>query len=124
MSSTAWTIKLSTADSLHLNVGYTRSWFQTPNSFDAQNATPWNGIVVDNGGLDPNGNVVGPTDQRSKIGTFNIAPTWTHLISSTTVFTRGLFRAARRIQLLSERQSFRRSGPSNLQQETVAQDRR
>src|ERR1700726_673918 len=78
---------LSTADSLHFNVGYTRSWFQTPNSFDAQNATPWNGVVVANGGLDPNGNVVGPTDQRSKIGTFNIAPTWNHLISSNTVLT-------------------------------------
>src|SRR5262245_4960223 len=28
--------QLSTADSLHLNLGYTRSWFQTPNSFDAE----------------------------------------------------------------------------------------
>ena len=26
------------ADSMHVNLGYTRSWFQTPNSFDAQNA--------------------------------------------------------------------------------------
>src|SRR5450432_1140317 len=68
--------QLSTADSLHINLGYTRSWFQTPNSFDAQFATPWNGVVVANNGLDPDGNVVGPTDQRSKIGTFNIAPSW------------------------------------------------
>src|SRR5579862_9105256 len=83
--------QLSTSDSLHLNVGYTRSWFQTPNSFDAQNATPWNGVVVANGGLDPNGNVVGPTDQRSKIGTFNVAPTWNHLFSSTTVLTAGFY---------------------------------
>ena len=52
--------QLSPADSIHLNFGYTRSWFQTPNSFDAQNATAWNGVTVDNGGLDPNGNVVGP----------------------------------------------------------------
>src|ERR1700720_1556938 len=83
--------QMSTSDSLHLNVGYTRSWFQTPNSFDAQNATPWNGVVVANGGLDPNGNVVGPTDQRSKIGTFNLAPSWNHLLSSTTVLTAGAF---------------------------------
>src|SRR5258708_24458082 len=34
--------QLSGADSIHLNFSYTRSWFQTPNSFDAQNATAWN----------------------------------------------------------------------------------
>ncbi|MCU1298043.1 MAG: Oar protein, partial [Acidobacteriaceae bacterium] len=33
--------QLSSIDSLHVNVGFTRSWFQTPNSFDSQNATPW-----------------------------------------------------------------------------------
>ena len=90
---------------------YTRSWFQTPNSYDAQLRLALVGVVVDNGGLDPDGNPVGPTDQRSKIGTFNIAPTWTHLINSTTVFTLGGFRAARSVQLLSQRQSFRRPRP-------------
>ncbi|PYV74061.1 MAG: hypothetical protein DMG96_21345, partial [Acidobacteria bacterium] len=30
--------QFSTKDSIHLNLGLTRSWFQTPNSFDAQNA--------------------------------------------------------------------------------------
>src|SRR5207244_4781542 len=81
----------STNHSIHLHLGLTRSWFQTPNSFDAQNATSWNGLVVSNGGLDPNGNVVGPTDQRSQIKSFNIAPSWTRLISNTTVFTLGAF---------------------------------
>ena len=47
--------QLSPADSIHLNFGFTRSWFQTPNSFDAENATAWNGLVVDNGGIGPNG---------------------------------------------------------------------
>ena len=83
--------QLSTADSIHVNFGYTRSWFQTPNSFDAQNATAWNGVTVDNGGLDPNGDIVGPADQRSQIKTFNIAPSWTRLISNTSVFTLGAF---------------------------------
>src|SRR5437588_12698298 len=50
--------QFSGADSIHVNLAYTRSWFQTPNSFDAQNATAWNGVTVNNGGLDPNGNVV------------------------------------------------------------------
>src|SRR6266403_2835848 len=35
--------QLTGADSIHLNFGYTRSWFQTPNTFDSQFATPWNG---------------------------------------------------------------------------------
>jgi Carboxypeptidase regulatory-like domain/TonB-dependent Receptor Plug Domain len=80
-----------TADSLQFNVGFTRSWFQTPNSYDAQNATAWNGAVIDNGGLGPNGDRVGPTDQRSQIRTFNVAPTWTHILNSSTVFSAGAF---------------------------------
>ncbi len=83
--------QISGADSIHVNLAYTRSWFQTPNSFDAQNATAWNGVTVNNGGLDPNGNVVGPADQRSQIKTLNIAPSWTRLINSATVFTLGAF---------------------------------
>ena len=40
--------QLSNADSIHTNLQFTRSWFQTPNSFDQQNATAWSGVVVDN----------------------------------------------------------------------------
>ena len=42
--------QFSTANSVHLNALYTRSWFQTPNSFDAQFASPWFGVVVPDGG--------------------------------------------------------------------------
>jgi hypothetical protein len=73
--------QLSQKDSIHLNGGYTRSWFQTPNSFD--NLNP--------GLTDLQGKLVGPTDQRALIKTFNIAPAWTRLISSTTLFTLGAF---------------------------------
>lgn len=75
--------RLSNADSLQLNLGYTRSWFQNPNSFDQQNHP---GLVNN-----VTGNPLEATDQRSKIGTFNIAPTWTRLLNSTTVFTFGGF---------------------------------
>ena len=69
-------------DSIHVNLGYSRSWFQTPNSYDNLNA----------GVPDPvTGGLVGPTDQRSQINTYNIAPVWTHLISPTTLFTFGAF---------------------------------
>ena len=47
--------QLSDADSVHMNLNFTRSWFQTPNSFDSQLATPWSGVVVNNNGLDPTG---------------------------------------------------------------------
>ena len=84
-------LKPSQADTINANFGFTRSWFQTPNSWDAQYATAWSGAVVSNGGLGPDGKVVGPQDQRSKINTFNIAPTWTHLFGAHTLFTLGVF---------------------------------
>ncbi len=115
--------QLSKADSIHLNAQYTRSWFQTPNSFDSQLATPWNGVVVANGGLDPNGNVVGPADQRSQIQTYNIAPTWTRLINSSTVFTLGAFVRHDQYNYYPSGNAFADLGPSNLQQETLAQNR-
>ena len=81
--------KPNSADQISLNLQFTRSWFQTPNSYDAQTATGWSGLVVDNGGLGPNGLPVGPTDQRSKIRTFNIAPVWTHILNPNSVLTFG-----------------------------------
>jgi len=76
--------KLSNNDSVNLNLGFSRSWFQTPNSYDAQNATGWTGPG-------PNGLPVGSQDQRSQIRTFNIAPSWTHLIDANSVLTFGAF---------------------------------
>jgi Carboxypeptidase regulatory-like domain/TonB-dependent Receptor Plug Domain len=115
--------QLSAADSIHLNLGYTRSWFQTPNSYDSQDATPWNGVVVDNGGLDPNGNVVGASDQRSQINTFNIAPSWTRLISSTTVFTFGAFVRRDAYNYYPSANPFADLGAPGLQSESVGQNR-
>jgi hypothetical protein len=89
--------KISAADTISINFGYSRSWFQTPNSYDAQEATAWTfnaadptcpaGQIGNCGGLGPTGQPVGPQDQRSKIGTFNIAPSWTRLINAQTVLT-------------------------------------
>jgi len=63
-------LQLSGSDSVHLNGGYTRSWFQDPNSFDA---------------------VASGQDQRAQIKTYNIAPTWTHLFSTSTLLNVGFF---------------------------------
>jgi hypothetical protein len=84
------------ADSLHFSFGFTRSWFQTPNSYDAQfhpcnvgldTCDSTNTVVVN----PVTGTPLGPSDQRSQIKTFNIAPTWTHLFGSSAVFTLGGF---------------------------------
>ncbi|HKW89069.1 MAG TPA: TonB-dependent receptor [Candidatus Acidoferrales bacterium] len=73
--------RASKADSLQLNLEYTRSWFQNPNSFDQEFHT---GVVNGVTGLP-----LDLTDQRSQIKTYNVAPTWTRLINSHTVFTLG-----------------------------------
>ncbi len=114
--------QLSTKDSIHTNLQFTRSWFQTPNSFDQQNATAWSGVVVDNGGLGPNGLPVGPTDQRSQIKTFNIAPSWTHLFSTTTLFTLGAFVRRDQYNYYPSANPFADLAP-DLQSETVGQNR-
>jgi len=101
---------LSQADSLHLNFQYSRSWFQTPNTFDNLNV------------LDPNGNNVGNTDQRSKIGTFNLAPTWTRLISSNAVFTLGAFVRRDQYNYYPSNNPFADLGQINS--ETISQDRK
>src|SRR4029077_19906206 len=86
-------------------------------------STLWNGVVVSNGGLDPNGTVVGPTDQRSKIGTFNIAPSWTRLINSNTAFTLGAFVRRDAFDYFPSDNPFADLGPPSLQRETFAQNR-
>src|SRR5882757_6532238 len=58
----------SAADAIHMNFGYTRSWFQEPNSFDS--------LAVNQ-------------DQRAQVSTYNVAPSWTHLFNSTTLLTVG-----------------------------------
>jgi hypothetical protein len=73
---------VTSADAIHANFQYTRSWFQTPNTVDNLNI----------GILDPvTGTQLPAQDQRAQIQTFNIAPVWTRLISSTTLFTFGGF---------------------------------
>jgi hypothetical protein len=115
--------KPSQNDTISVNFQFTRSWFQTPNSYDSQTADAWSGLVVNNGGLGPNGLPVGPTDQRSKIRTFDIAPTWTHLVSPTTVFTLGAFVRQDQYNYYGSNNPFADLIP-DLQTDTVGQNRR
>jgi len=104
--------QLSTADSIHVNLGFTRSWFQNPNSFDN---------LLHIGETDPSGKPLGPTDQRSQIKTFNIAPSWTRLLNNTTVFTLGAFVRRDQYNYYPSANLFNDLSP--IQQEAVAQDR-
>jgi Carboxypeptidase regulatory-like domain len=104
--------QLSKADSIQLNLGFTRSWFQNPNSFDN---------VLHTGQTDPAGNPLSPTDQRSQIRTFNIAPSWTRLLSTNAVFTFGDFVRHDQYNYYPSRNLF--DDLSSIQQESVAQDR-
>ena len=115
--------KLSSADTVNLNFQFTRSWFQTPNSYDAQTASAWNGVVVDNGGIGPDGRVVGSQDQRSKIRTFNVAPTWTRLINTHTIFTFGAYVRQDQYNYYPSADPFSDFTP-DLQAQTIGQSRR
>jgi hypothetical protein len=121
--------QVTTTDSIHLNFGYSRSWFQTPNSLDSENATAWTGLdgiepqMAAYDGADPNGNPVGPNDQRSKIGTFNIAPSWTRLMSSNAVFTLGAFVRRDDYNYYPSSDPFADLGPPSLQRQSVGQNR-
>jgi len=57
-------LKPTDADSLQLNLSFSRSWFQQPNQYDQ------------------------PTqDQRAQIFSYNIAPSWTHVFNANSLLT-------------------------------------
>jgi hypothetical protein len=120
--------QVSQADTIHFNAGYTRSWFQNPNSFDAQLhlCPPGLGFDCDPTGtvlVNPvNGDPLGPSDQRSQIKTFNLAPTWTHLFGSNTLVTFGVFGRRDHYNYYPSGNPFDDFSPL-LQSETIAQDR-
>src|SRR5258708_10468152 len=101
--------QVSQKDTLHSNFQYTRSWFQTPNTYDNLNV------------LDASGNGVGNTDQRSKIGTFNFAPVWTRLIGQSAVYTLGAFVRRDQYNYYPSNNPLADLGPINS--ETISQDR-
>jgi hypothetical protein len=78
----------SAADSIHMDLNYSRSWFQTPNAYDNLNVQ---NVVGGGTSASPTFANVGNTDQRSQIETFNIAPTYTRVIGTNSVFNLGAF---------------------------------
>ena len=99
----------SAKDSFHTNFEYTRSWFQTPNTFDSLNVRDANGVSTGN------------TDQHSKIGTLNFAPSYTHILNPSSVVTFALFVRRDRYNYYPSRNPLADFGP--IQSESVSQDR-
>jgi hypothetical protein len=56
----------SDKDTIHLNLFFSRAWFQTPNTYDQADAGQ---------------------DQRQRIVSYNIAPGWVHLINANSTLT-------------------------------------
>ncbi len=121
--------QLNPKDSIRLNLQYTRSWFQTPNTFDGEDATAWSGLdgilpAIENyGGVNPYGQIVGATDQVSKIQTFNIAPSWTRVLSTDSVFSFGGWVRRDGYNYIPSSDPFADLGPPSLQRQSVGQDR-
>ncbi len=110
----------SQADSIHLDLNYSRSWFQTPNAF--QNLNVQNVIAGGTSDSPTFGNV-GNTDQGSKINTFNVSPTYTHIVSKDSVFNLGAFARKDIYGYYPSADPLADLGPSNLQTSSIYQYR-
>ncbi len=119
--------QLNKADTIHLNLGFTRSWFQNPNTYDQQfhdcgpigytcnaaNTSIVNAVT---------GAPLGTTDQRAQIKTYNIAPSWTHLLGSNALTTLGFFVRHDQYNYYPSSDPLNDLAP-DLQVETASQDR-
>ncbi len=111
---------LTKVDSVHINLNYSRSWFQTPNAYDNLNVS---NILSGGTGSNPVFGNVGNTDQRSKIGTFNIAPTYTRLIGTDSVFNFGAYVRRDGYNYFPSNNPLADLGPVNLQTSSISQYR-
>jgi hypothetical protein len=110
----------SAASSMHIDLNYSRSWFQTPNAYDnldVQNVTSGGTTAA------PAFAIVGDTDQRSKIGTFNISPTYTRVIGNNSVLNFGGFIRKDLYNYYPSGDPLADRGPANLQTSSIGQDR-
>ncbi|MGO9639447.1 MAG: carboxypeptidase regulatory-like domain-containing protein [Terracidiphilus sp.] len=110
----------TSVDSIHLDVNYSRSWFQTPNSYDNLNVQ---NVVSGGASASPVFGNVGNADQRSKIGTINVSPTYTRIIGNNTVFNLGAFVRRDQYNYYPSGNPLADLGPVNLQTSSISQYR-
>src|SRR5271166_4920369 len=111
---------LSQVDSVHLDLSYSRSWFQTPNSYGTLNVQ---NVVSGGASASPVFGTVGNNDQHSKIGTFNISPTYTRIIGNNSVFNLGAFVRRDNYNYYPSTNPLADLGPANLQTSSISQYR-
>ena len=110
--------QITPQDSIRLNVSVSRSWFQTPNTYDNLGVV---NVVGGGSGSSPVLAAVGNTDQRSKIVTFNVAPTYTKTIGTVSVFNFGAFVRKDQYNYYPSGNPLADLGP--IQSQSIAQDR-
>ncbi len=110
--------QITPQDSIRLNVSVSRSWFQTPNTYDNLGVV---NVVGGGSGSSPVLGAVGNTDQRSKIVTFNVAPTYTKTIGTVSVFNFGAFVRKDQYNYYPSGNPLADLGP--IQSQSIAQDR-
>lgn len=106
--------QFTTRQSGHINLNYSRSWFQTPNDYDNLHFGINNPVT---------GAPLGPTDQKSKIETFDIAPVYTFVISSNTVLNFGPYIRKDAYSYFPSGDPFADINAPNLQNQTISQYR-
>jgi hypothetical protein len=112
--------QLTPVDSVHMNLNYSRSWFQTPNAYDNLNVQ---NVVSGGSGSDPIFASVGNTDQRSKIETFDISPTYTRIVGTNAVFNFGAYVRRDSYNYYPSGDPLADLGPTNLQTSSISQYR-
>jgi hypothetical protein len=110
----------TSVDSVHLNLNYSRSWFQTPNSYDNLNVQ---NVISGGSGANPVFGNVGNTDQHSQIQTFNIAPTYTRIVGANSVFNFGPYIRKDSYNYYPSGNPLADLGPENLQTSSISQNR-
>ena len=107
-------------DSVHLNLNYSRSWFQTPNAYDNLNVS---NVISGGSSPDPVFGNVGNTNQLSKIETFDIAPTYTRILGANAVLNFGAYVRRDAYNYYPSGDPLADRGPANLQTSSIAQYR-
>jgi hypothetical protein len=118
--------QLTPRDAFHLNLNLSRSWFQTPNSLDnlnVQNVASEGTNIGGGASADPTFVDVGDTDQRSKIVTFDIAPSYTHTINQYSIVNFGGFVRRDAYNYYPSNDPLADLGPVTLQNQTISQAR-
>jgi len=111
---------ITPADSIHLNLNFSRSWFQNPNAFDNLNVL---NVVSGGTSATPVFGNLGNTDQRSQIKTFNIAPTYTRIISQSSVLNLNVYTRRDEYNYFPSSNPLADLGPANLQTSSISQYR-